>query len=157
MPLNLTSLFIRNSLLTFMWLSMYLRCNHGTVIRSLLVSCHSTPSMTFVNIAWLSQTPVSCLSHSDIEKQPGYKSITHYFNKVTEHHAVHVTMMQQSPIQSHVRPLRKLSLLVLWKRYIPKMSYSLRVKCGLSPFTSTNYPISILVVVTKPAAKPIAS
>lgn len=107
MPLNLSSIFIRSSLLTFMWLSMYLRCNHAAVIRSLLVSCHSAPSMTFVNIAWLSQTPVSCLSHSDTEKQPGYKRRTRHFNKVIEHHAIHVTMMQQSPIQSHVRPLRK--------------------------------------------------
>lgn len=39
-----------------------------------------SPSMTFVNIAWLSQTPVSCQSD---------RVICHNINKVTEHPCSH--------------------------------------------------------------------
>lgn len=91
--------------LSLVWMNMNLRFTHGLVIRSLLVSCPTAPSVTFVNIVWLSQTPVSCLSDSDTERPSGNKIICHNINKVTEHHAVYATMMQQSPVQSHVYDL----------------------------------------------------
>lgn len=56
------------------WRNMYLRFASGLVIRSLLISCPIAPSVTFVNIAWVSQTPVSCLSDSDTERLLGHRT-----------------------------------------------------------------------------------
>lgn len=69
---------------------MYLQSN------KIPVGLIRVPSMTFVNIAWQSQTPVSHQSES------GSNSTRHKMNKVTAHQGVTTTMMMFSVYFIHL-------------------------------------------------------